>query len=157
MLSALPEEIEPAEASQLKLSLMLPEGKKSTTNQHYRTTDQLFELAVIAIKRAFSECPNITLLVHALLARPIFELHKSCKLTTGVPVAPMLAKPSKQVSDVLKRLSGQQFTMEYKYDGERAQVHLLSNGSVKIFSRNSEDNSQKYPDLVDIVKYVLKY
>jgi DNA ligase-1 len=79
------------------------------------------------------------------------QLCEVCKLKVGVPVAPMLAKPSKEINEVLKRLSGLAFTMEYKYDGERAQVHLLPDNSVKIFSRNSEDNTEKYPDLKEVI------
>ena len=90
--------------------------------------------------------------IKALLNEPLHLLYKSCRLVPGIPVAPMLAKPTKEMKEVLTRLSGLAFTMEYKYDGERAQVHLLSDGTVKIFSRNSEDNSEKYPDLKDVVK-----
>lgn len=60
----------------------------------------------------------------------------------------MLAKPTKAISEVLDRFEGKAFTCEYKYDGERAQIHRLEDGSVKVFSRNSEDMSVKYPDIV---------
>ena len=106
------------------------------------TKEERNECAMIAVKRAFSECPSLEILTKSLLQYPIYDIHQYCRLTPGVPVAPMLAKPTKAISEVLKRLNGLNFTMEYKYDGERAQVHLLSDGSVKIFSRNSEDNSQ---------------
>ncbi len=118
------------------------------------TKERRNELAVIAVKRAFSECPSLTVLVDSLLINQncLHDLYQYCKLTPGVPVAPMLAKPTKQVAEVLKRLSGQLFTMEYKYDGERAQIHLLDDGTIKIFSRNSEDNSLKYPEFLDVIR-----
>ena len=128
----------PEEAIKLKNA-----GKDTHTGRYRKITkEERDDCAVIAVKRAFSECPSLAILSNALLSYPIFDIHQYCLLTPGVPVAPMLAKPTKQIAEVLKRLNGLSFTMEYKYDGERAQVHLLEDGSVKIFSRNSEDNSQ---------------
>ena len=105
--------------------------------------EELKDLAVGVVKRAFSECPNYSFLTKALLEYPLHAIHNACHLVTGIPVSPMLAKPTKEIGEVLKRLAGMAFTMEYKYDGERAQVHLLEDGSVKIFSRNSENNTNK--------------
>ncbi|GAA5883042.1 hypothetical protein JCM16303_006806 [Sporobolomyces ruberrimus] len=100
------------------------------------------------VKAVFSELPSYDLVVPALLEKGIDDVRSACFLTPGVPLKPMLAKPTKAISEVLDRFEGKNFTCEYKYDGERAQVHYLENGSIKVFSRNSEDMSVKYPDLV---------
>lgn len=102
-----------------------------------------------------------------MLEHGIFNLRDNCKLQPGVPLKPMLAKPTKAITEVLDRFEGQTFTCEYKYDGERAQIHYVAKdspvqyasgdpGAVKdtykgiaaIFSRNSEDLSKKYPDIL---------
>ena len=68
----------------------------------------------------------------------------------------MLAKPTKSIQEVLKRLNGLRFTCEYKYDGERAQVHMLPDGTTRVFSRNLLDTSEKYPEVPTFVKEACK-
>ncbi|KDQ63563.1 hypothetical protein JAAARDRAFT_169520 [Jaapia argillacea MUCL 33604] len=106
------------------------------------------EEAANVIKSVYSELPSYDLVIPALLKDGIDGLKGRCKLTPGVPLKPMLAKPTKAIGEVLDRFENKKFTCEYKYDGERAQVHKLEDGTVAVFSRNSEDMSKKYPDLV---------
>jgi len=83
----------------------------SSRQQQFLSKEDRQQLSEVAVKRAFSECPNLSILVLNLLKRPIYALHKHSCLSIGVPVAPMLAKPTKQITDVLKRLSGLAFTV----------------------------------------------
>ena len=36
------------------------------------------------------------------------------------------------------------------------QIHILEDGSVHVFSRNSENNTSKYPDVIESLKEILK-
>ncbi|KAL8897471.1 MAG: hypothetical protein Q9207_007201 [Kuettlingeria erythrocarpa] len=124
------------------------------------STDQLAKGEAI-LKTVYS----YEVIIPTMLEHGIFELPERCKLQPGVPLKPMLAKPTKSITEVLDRFEGKNFTCEYKYDGERAQIHYVAEDSPQqytstlpnardkkrlaaIFSRNSEDLSKKYPDVL---------
>ncbi|KNG89478.1 putative DNA ligase Cdc9 [Aspergillus nomiae NRRL 13137] len=118
------------------------------------------------LKTVYSELPAYEIIIPAMLENGLSKLHETCKLQPGIPIKPMLAKPTKSITEVLDRFEGKEFTCEYKYDGERAQIHYVApdathnypeaqhtlqkdgKGLAAIFSRNSEDLSKKYPDVL---------
>jgi len=110
-------------------------------------TPELLNDAVEMLKQVYCACPSFDLVLPVLTTHGWKKLPEYCYLTPGVPVQPMLAHPTKRITDVLKRFEDIRFTCEWKYDGERAQVHKLPSGEIQVFSRNQENMTGKYPDL----------
>ncbi|XP_057372551.1 DNA ligase 1-like [Daphnia carinata] len=106
------------------------------------------EAAAVILKTAYCQCPSYDRIIPVLLREGVAALPLHCTLTPGVPLKPMLACPTRGVGEVLQKFESTKFTCEWKYDGERAQIHLLENGEVRIYSRNQENNTSKYPDII---------
>ncbi|XP_030958620.1 DNA ligase 1 isoform X2 [Quercus lobata] len=143
-----------AKASRSSQSMMRKPDALTVTKVF--NTFQLIAKAVKIVKQAYSLLPVYDKIVPALLSGGVWNLPKTCNFTPGVPVGPMLAKPTKTVQEIVRKFQDSEFTCEYKYDGERAQIHYMDNGSVEIYSRNAERNTGKFPDVVIAVSRLKK-
>ncbi|KEP62448.1 UNVERIFIED_CONTAM: DNA ligase 1, putative [Hammondia hammondi] len=142
-----------------------------------------------SVRRALCEVPNVEVVVgHLLQGADAEALSSLCVATPGIPLQPMLARPTRGFEEVTERLKQTEFTCEFKYDGERLQLHLVSEEAakrtpglcpssaaasasssppasassacgplrkippsrVRLFSRNLEEITQKYPDIIDM-------
>ncbi|KAK6149484.1 hypothetical protein DH2020_017009 [Rehmannia glutinosa] len=108
------------------------------------------------VKQVYSVIPEYDKIVPALVSGGVWNLPKACSFTLGIPVRPMSAKPMKGVPEIMEKFQDMEFTCEYKYDGERAQIHYMENGSVGIYSRNGEQNTGKFPDVIAAVTRLKK-
>ncbi|KAJ5351050.1 hypothetical protein N7452_000024 [Penicillium brevicompactum] len=122
--------------------------KKEELAEIYNNAEEL-------VKASYARHPDYNDLVPCLLETgPAEELLVRCGLTMHIPLRPMLGSITRDLSDMLTKLQGRTFSCEYKYDGQRAQVHCDEKGKVSIFSRHLETMTEKYPDLVSLVPQI---
>ncbi|XP_042387905.1 DNA ligase 6-like isoform X3 [Zingiber officinale] len=105
-----------------------------------------------AVVEAFNVLPNLDVLIPSLLSKGLEFSARSIEMIPGTPILPMLARITNGVIQVMKLFEGRAFTCEYKYDGQRAQIHRLADGSIRIFSRQMKETTSRFPDLVNIIK-----
>lgn len=116
---------------------------------------EIYNQAEEIVKASYARHPNYNDLVPNLLEiGATDELLVRCGLQLHVPLRPMLGSITRDLSEMLGKLQGRDFACEYKYDGQRAQVHCDEQGKVSIFSRHLEQMTDKYPDLVSLVPQI---
>ncbi|MEM4826993.1 MAG: ATP-dependent DNA ligase, partial [Desulfurococcaceae archaeon] len=100
------------------------------------------------IERAYNLRADLGEVARILAEKGLEELRR-IKPEVGVPIRPMLAERLSDPKEILAKVGGECF-VEYKYDGERAQIHRKG-GNVWIYSRRLEDITHQYPDVVQRV------
>ncbi|KIP10885.1 hypothetical protein PHLGIDRAFT_100459 [Phlebiopsis gigantea 11061_1 CR5-6] len=141
--------------------------KKKSVDRARDDLHEKFLCAEAMVKKAYVLHPNYDHIADALVEAGLGGLPERLPLTVGVPLLPTLGSPARSLEEVYGLLGSQAFTAEFKYDGQRAQIHASrrSSGSnvVKIFSRHLEDMTDKaslqpllsYPDVVSLVDDML--
>ncbi|KAK3001743.1 hypothetical protein RJ639_020275, partial [Escallonia herrerae] len=122
--------------------------------RHEGTVNNLkeqFQVLSTAVVEAYNVVPNLDLLVPSLMDKRI-RFSSTLPMVPGIPIKPMLAKVTNGIPQVLKLFQNKSLTCEYKYDGQRAQIHQLADGSVRVFSRNGDETTSRFPDLINIIK-----
>ncbi|MFQ5833805.1 MAG: ATP-dependent DNA ligase [Candidatus Thorarchaeota archaeon] len=101
------------------------------------------------IEAAFNVYSDLAKVAEGLAEKGVSSL-KEIQATVGIPIRMMAAKKLSDPKEIIEK-AGPDVLVEYKYDGERVQVH--KNGeSVVLFSRRQERITEQYPDVVDIVR-----
>jgi DNA ligase 1 len=128
---------------------------------------QKFAVAEALMKKVYVRHPNYDHIVSAILDVGLDGLAERVPLTVGmwskiftseripcnghdalgVPLQPTLGSPMRSLDDVYGRVGDSPFTAEFKYDGQRAQIHAekseIGKHSVNLFSRHLEDMTEK--------------
>ncbi|MHA1311300.1 MAG: ATP-dependent DNA ligase [Candidatus Helarchaeota archaeon] len=101
------------------------------------------------IEEKYNICPDLGR-IGKILSKKGLEGLNEINIQVGIPIKMMLAQRAKSIEDIFERM-GAKFACEYKYDGERVQAHKNDN-KIFLFSRNTENITKMYPDIVDAVK-----
>ncbi|KAL6310348.1 ATP-dependent DNA ligase [Sparassis latifolia] len=135
-------------------------AKKKPGDRPEDTLNEFFDRAEGLVKKVYVQHPNYDHIATALLEAGLDGLAVRLPLTVGVPLLPTLGSPTRSLDEIYSRLELLPFSAEFKYDGQRAQIHASRDDNsqvyVKLFSRHLEDMTDKYPDVVALVTDMCK-
>ena len=105
--------------------------------------------ARIDIERAYNLSSDLGYVARVLVEQGL-EGVRAIKIEIGRPIRPMLAERLSSPVLILKKMGGRTGA-EYKYDGERIQVHR-DGDTFMLFSRRLENITHQFPDLIDFLR-----
>jgi DNA ligase 1 len=151
-----------------EISPVIVGSKKKMVDRARDDLQERFLRAEAVVKKAYVLHPNYDHIAEALVEVGLEQLAERLFLTIGmvlcfprcpviylmqrhegIPLLPTLGSPVRSLDEVYDLLGSQAFSAEFKYDGQRAQVHAArrssgtASNSVKIFSRHLEDMTDK--------------
>jgi DNA ligase-1 len=104
------------------------------------------------IERAYNVCSDLGQVARVFKAEGVDALVK-IQVEVGNPVRMALAERAKNAEDIVTRLG--KCAIENKYDGLRCQVHKQGD-AVRIFSRNLEETTTMFTDIVEGIRKQIK-
>ena len=107
------------------------------------------------IEKAFNVFVDIGVIAKTVKAKGLSGL-KGIKPMAGTPIRPSLAERLPSAEKILEKI-GPKVAVEPKYDGIRAELHIFSEEGkrkVSIFSRNLENTTHMFPDLVEAISQI---
>jgi len=101
------------------------------------------------LERAYNISSDLGRVANAVAENGLEGL-KDFRVSLGEPIRPMMAERLSSPEEILEKLGGKCIA-EYKYDGERIQVHK-NGGQVILFSRRLENITDQYPDAAELIR-----
>ncbi|NON63498.1 ATP-dependent DNA ligase [Acidianus sp. RZ1] len=105
------------------------------------------------VERAYNLRADLGNIAKVIASEGIGKI-KEIKPLPGIPIRPMLAERLSDPAEMLEKV-GKNALVDYKYDGERGQIHKKDN-NIYIYSRRLENITSQYPDVVEYAEKFIK-
>ena len=102
------------------------------------------------IERGYNIHPNLGEITK-ILASEGLDTIKKMKINIFTPVRMMLAQRLSSIEEILEKFGVRNCACEFKYDGERLQIHM-SGDKIMLYTRNLENATPQYPDVCDLIR-----
>ncbi|MFW6026808.1 MAG: hypothetical protein ACOCRX_10750, partial [Candidatus Woesearchaeota archaeon] len=119
----------------------------------YQTARDCFNYITESLQSAYDKINEMRKITNLVLKGGLKEI-ENVSLELMVPFKVMLMQKVKSIKEASENID-LPFYLEYKYDGFRAQVHKKGD-KIKIFTRNLEDVTEQFPDVVSNLRVAIK-